>query len=156
MASARTMLHAIERSRRDRRSSRMKVNAARALVAAALLVAVAAPATADSTRFDTPAVLPGDAVSGQPFDAHLFTVACNGPVAFAVVPTAAGADIRYVDPGCAIPEGLRSYFDLKIPALPAGARTLRVVNVGDPLHPEVQDQATVQVAPSPCAEGTLC
>jgi hypothetical protein len=116
-------------------------------VLASLVLAAAAHAQA---VFETPPTNPAAPVAGQAVSARLFDQAACGDEPVAVEHAAQNViNLRYVPANCPIlPPGVHQEVPLGV--LAAGTYDLRLIDITDPQHPQLDDEAIVSVAAAPC------
>jgi hypothetical protein len=109
------------------------------------------PAAFAVTTFDSPPTSPAPPIAGEPVAARIvMPIACVIP-AVAVVRTGQVIELRYALPelDCAV-EPTPTPRSIALGTLEAGAYDLRIVAVTDPSSPQIEDEAIVDVSPSPC------
>jgi hypothetical protein len=106
--------------------------------------------------FADPPTIPAAPTANTPTQARVLHNSCSGDVPIAVVQTGAVIELRLVDPDCPIlPPGPMEQ-DVALGVLAGGNYDLRLVDVTDAQHPQLMDEAVVNVGAVPCAANALC
>ena len=111
----------------------------------------ALPAAFAVTTFDSPPTSPATPIAGEPVEARIvMPIACVVP-AVAVVRTGPVIELRYSLPELDCPVvPTPTPRSIPLGTLEAGAYDLRIVAVTNPTSPQLEDEAIVDVTPSPC------
>jgi hypothetical protein len=100
--------------------------------------------------FENPPTNPASPTAGQQVSARVFDQSACSEEPIAVEHAADNViNLRYVPANCPIlPIGLHQ--EVPLGALAAGTYDLRLIDITDPQHPELDDEVIVAVAASPC------
>jgi hypothetical protein len=125
----------------------MRTQFAIATVAIAILAFAGAAAAQDYLILDPP-VIPTHPTEGQPVSARIQDRNCAA-TPIAVVRQGNVIELRYTQGGCPILPPITE-FELPLGALPAGTYDMRLLEVGDPEHPQLVDEAVFAVDAPTC------
>lgn len=118
-----------------------------ALALLATLALCSAAAAQDYLILDPP-VNPQQPVEGQPVSARIQSRNCSASD-IAVVREGNVIELRYVQGGCPFEPPIGD-FDLPLGPLPAGTYDMRLLEISDPAHPQLVDEAIFVVSEVSC------
>jgi len=130
-------------------------NRVRILASTCLALVAGGPLLA--ATFAQPPTIPAAPSANTPTQARVLLDTCTADdVPIAVVRTGSVIELRLAEPHCPIlPPGPVEQ-DVLLGTLAGGNYDLRLVEIGDPQHPLVTDEAVINVGAVPCAANALC